>query len=710
MADMETILDNDTPQEAYPKINRNFDRLNQEIAGIKGSMVVASYYGVDASIGTNDATTLLNDLFAAAKSQGKKYVYFDVPHTYQVSGKLTGALELILLGDGASIKSSHLDNYYIQICNTLQVYTGKYNTMVHDENMFETVWEAIQYRKIVNVCVWGDSISTNREPGSGDCFGVSYNTGPLFIEGARDGLTDGDAYYHRLIDMLVTKFKNVTFNFYNRAIGGTYIQQWQDVNDTFNNVSQPWVDHVQDTNADLLIIAWGMNNETISAGKEFMYYMDQITNYIDAHFTKKPSIAWLTTPRPAMVLEDNRFGTYNAQFARDLAAYAARMHGKSKGHYIIDVNKVSNMKRAGKDFEHPIMQALAIRDTQLDEILSGNYVKNETDYRLSTPDQYLQFDVQLKDFVLEFEVNFGQNLPASNESLWLHYNWIGGNDGQGSLIIIGPQNASGVGWIADHNRYLDQAHWGRQGIYSGSAAWDNNTFRSIRVEKRDDILDIFLDRTRVLRARTKLNNMPGVIRLRKNPGEMGTFTLRNLKLYEGVYRHYLPTLTEYEMWGKYPGKDYGTKPWIGGDGRVHPGSVGIGEVYAVALKEFIDDLADIRIAAASVADRGLLPMEQKITAWRTRPDIPQTASGANLRFFNAQWTDYPKVVTLQRADGSYLKFRPDINEFDPGATTLLAGEFAAYNDPARNITQIAYAYTGALDASYTFTSYLKVGS
>jgi hypothetical protein len=42
-----------------PEVNRNFDRLNQGIAGIKGSMVIASYYGVDASIGTNDATTLL---------------------------------------------------------------------------------------------------------------------------------------------------------------------------------------------------------------------------------------------------------------------------------------------------------------------------------------------------------------------------------------------------------------------------------------------------------------------------------------------------------------------------------------------------------------------------------------------------------------------------------------------------------------------------
>jgi hypothetical protein len=51
LADMEPILSSDTPQVAYPKMNRNFNRLNQEIAGIKESMVIASYYGVDASCG-----------------------------------------------------------------------------------------------------------------------------------------------------------------------------------------------------------------------------------------------------------------------------------------------------------------------------------------------------------------------------------------------------------------------------------------------------------------------------------------------------------------------------------------------------------------------------------------------------------------------------------------------------------------------------------
>ncbi|MFB5764079.1 hypothetical protein [Paenibacillus medicaginis] len=523
-------MDNDTSQEAYPKIDRNFTRLNQEIAGIKGSMVIASYYGLNASVGDNDATALLNDLFAEAKIQGKKYVYFDVPHTYHVSGPLTNARDLILLGDGASIKSSNLNNYYIQICNTLQVYTGKYNTMVHDEDMFAIVWRAIQNTKVVNVCIWGDSIST----GSEDNIGINYNTGPRVGEGSPHGLTAGDAYVHRLIDMLVTKFKDVTFNFYNRAIGGSMIQQWQDAK-TFSTVTKPWIDHIQDTNADLFITAWGMNNETISSAKEFIYYMDQITNHIHANFTKQPSMVWLTTPRPVMALEDSRFGTYDAQFARDLAAYAARMHGKSKGHYIIDVNKVSNLKRAGKDFEHPIMRELAVTNTQVDGLLSGNYTKTGTDYMLATIGQYLQFNVQLKDFVLEFEVRFGLNLPAGNESLWLAYNLIGDIADQGSVILFYPKEPSGVGAIGDYSRYLDHAHWGRQGLYTDSVFWDDNTFKRIRVEKRGDILDIFLNRIRVMRTRTKLNNFN------------------------------------------------------------HPATVGIEEVYEVALREFVDDLADIHI-------------------------------------------------------------------------------------------------------------------
>ncbi|MDP4099114.1 hypothetical protein OIN60_20545 [Paenibacillus sp. P96] len=64
--------------------------------------------------------------------------------------------------------------------------------------------------------------------------------------------------------------------------------------------------------------------------------------------------------------------------------------------YIIDVNKVSNLKRVGKDF------------------------------------------------VLEFEVRFGQNLPASNESLWLAYHLISGFEDQGSVALFHPKNPSGA--------------------------------------------------------------------------------------------------------------------------------------------------------------------------------------------------------------------------------------------------------------------------
>lgn len=85
--EMEPILEDVPPEEAYPRINRNFDRLNQEIAGIKGGMVVASFYGVGASIRTDDATELLNELFAEAKSQGTVVVSSTKPFQWTYKGK-----------------------------------------------------------------------------------------------------------------------------------------------------------------------------------------------------------------------------------------------------------------------------------------------------------------------------------------------------------------------------------------------------------------------------------------------------------------------------------------------------------------------------------------------------------------------------------------------------------------------------------------------
>ncbi|MBA9088724.1 hypothetical protein FHR92_005242 [Fontibacillus solani] len=564
------------------------DRLNATDAQLADNLqlmqnvFVASWHGVDSSVGTADATTVLNNLFTAAKSAGKRYVYFDDQHTYNVSGVLIGARDLILLGN-ATIKSSNLDNYYVQICNTQQHFNGRYNTKIYNPDMF-AAWKVAISSGTVNVCIWGDSISTGS-----DCLGISYGNNVQFSNWAPDGLTPSDSYYKRLMDMLTTQFPNVTFNFYNRAIGGTNIQMWKETQ-TFNGVGKWWVDHVAETNADLLIIAFGMNNGSIESGREFAYYMKEINDYIGDNFTKKPSMAWMSAPRSALTFQFP-WGSAAVQFGRDLAAYAAREYGKTLGHYVIDVGRVSNIKRTGKDYENPILKSLAVTDAEISAIVTGNYVKNGSEYTISTDEYYINFPVGLKDFVFEFDVKFPTGMSNGGENIWLAFNQFSRGTSQETTVLIFPKHSAAKASVNVFNNFLDQSHWpGSDSYYEADTSWDDNTYRTIRAEKRRDLIEISVNSVRVYRGRAQINNIPGAFEIRKNSSVGTEFVLKNFKIYEGTYRQYVPTLTDTEMWGPYVADDYNTKPGIGGNGVNHPSTIGVQEVYCTALKEFVDDL------------------------------------------------------------------------------------------------------------------------
>lgn len=101
------------------------------------NVAIASAYGVNSSIGAVDATALLNGMFALVKAAGKRVIYFDVPHTYVVTGDLTNARDLILVGDGAKIKSTNLKNYFIQIADANNAYNGWFNSYPETDLLLE---------------------------------------------------------------------------------------------------------------------------------------------------------------------------------------------------------------------------------------------------------------------------------------------------------------------------------------------------------------------------------------------------------------------------------------------------------------------------------------------------------------------------------------------------------------------------------------------
>mgnify|MGYP000867918017 CR=1 FL=1 len=634
----------------------------------------ASLYGVNENIGVADATNLLNTYFATLKEKSIQYAYFDRQHTYKVSGILNNARDLILIGN-AKIESSNPQNYFINICKTMEEYKGNYNKNVFDKKQFLQFHTAIEENRNIKVVIWGDSIST----GGVDCLNVSYNSidGGESEQGA-NSITTGDSYYQRLLDMLTTKFKDETFNFYNRASGGTVIQDWNTIK-TFNSVSTYWNWHVRDLHPDLLIIGWGMNQTTIASAKEFKYYLSQIINYINANFNPIPTIALITSPRPCYALEDS-WGALEIQQAVDMSAYIARTFGYQNGCYIIDANKISNLKRAGKIYENPFMQAIAEDYASMDAIISGTYTKSGYTYQIQNTGTEVIIPVNEKNFVVAFDMKF-DSFPDGTENLSLNYNYLSGYIR--NCLMIKPLT-TGVALMESYSNIGDSTHYtSATKTYTSGISWNDGTYRRIYFEKRDDIIDVFIDGYRVLRDRIQINNTPGEIRLNKNGGSTGLITIQNLILYKGNYKQYLPTLTETEMFGEHILNDYNTKKPYGGNGVNHPSSIGLEEVYVPVLREFVDDLSNI----SKTVEKGIY-VSQVINSIVSSGT---TTSGAELGYFNAPVkTLYPILSELQKNNGTFYTKRTDITTFSE-ATALLDGEYAVYN--TTDVTQIAIAKT-----------------
>ncbi len=286
---------------------------------------------------------------------------------------------------------------------------------------------------------------------------------------------------------------------------------------------------------------------------------------------------------------------------------------------------------------------------------------------------------------------------AGGESIWFSCNQQERGTGKETVVLFMPHQTPGFGTIYIFSNYLDVAHFSGNDTYVATIPWDDGVYRNFRVEKHDDILETFVNGAGVYRGRLKLNNLPGSFSLHKGSNAETEYILRNFKIYGGKHRQYAPVLTEQDMWGLFTNGDYATKEPNGGNGVNHPSSVGINQVYIPALQEFVQDLSKFRMP--SVFEQQLMPMVQT-PSWQIG-GTATTTSGANLRFANVAKTSYPKVVTLQKTDGTYLKFRTDINSFS-AAVGLLADDFGTYR--SSDVTQLVYPFSGTADAS-KFTSY-----
>lgn len=414
----------------------------------------------------------------------------------------------------------------------------------------------------INVTIWGDSLSTQNP----------------------NALTSTDSYYMHLREYLQDKYPNKTFVFNNVAIGGTLMSEWND-DKTINTITKPWIDHVADTSCDLLLIGFGMNHSNYTSAKAVKFYLKSILDHISANFAKQPDIAVLTTPLPA---QEGGYSAEASQNSRNLAAYGVRMYGQDSGCYVIDVNRIFNIKRNKIDQNTFFTKSVAVNDSEIQSIINGNYTKSGVEYILQSNAEYIDFDVNVANFKLDFYAKF-ESFPVGSEHL--AFNFCSPDVGRNIFQIL-PNLGAGVVYYDSYFNAPDSGNLGA--VYTnrvvGSASYSDGIYRHYLIQKVDDNFQVLVNSAPTVRTKVQINNLKGGLRLQKLAGSIGIVTIKDLKIYNLDEREFIGALSDEQIWGNYAEGSAETQEPFGGNGINHPSSIGLQEIYLPCIREFVNDL------------------------------------------------------------------------------------------------------------------------
>lgn len=507
------------------------------------------------------------------------------------TAKVINEIENSIFEGQANFISANPSNFFFNITKSKNIFADKINSFCYKQNMFFQFRKSLIENRNINITVMGDSISTT----IADILNYTLVKKDNYAETCPDGMTMSEGYPHRLLDMLVQSFPKQVFNYCARAIGGTDLSQWN-TNRTFNGVSKTWIEHIKDTNADLLIIGFGMNHTTFESSVNFANNLKAMLEYIDSNFTKKPSICILTSPRSKNMPKDATFGSYINQFAINNTADICRQYATKQGLYVIDVNKISNIKRVGKSFTNPFFKQC--KDLYLD----GGYTVDSDGKYILDPLKDIIIQNPSKNFSLEFDVEFVGANGNKNSLLSFMYNKAGLF--QNTLNFC--PNSGGVFEIDSYaNSNFGNAIVNKKDSTSSATV-------KLRLEKRDGTVKLFKNgATCLVKDYVYANNLPGIIRLMNNSTSSMVIKISNIKFFKEEYEEYQPSITETEFFGD---RSIAlTDRDMGGGGINHPTTLAIRECYEPALKEFVEDLKLFASSKLSEYDLGYMLQDESLT-------------------------------------------------------------------------------------------------
>jgi len=525
----------------------------------------------------NPLTTMLTD----SSSRGIRYAYFDKESEVQLSTPLPQK-DVLFIGK-SWVGKQHENNAFYHISNSLNSFHGKINK---NHCKFTQLKAAIAVSRPINVTIWGDSISTNSDLLNANTTSVSSS------ENSPDGITEGDSYTSFLYDLFADSMPDKTLNFHNRAIGGTRLSEWNDAK-TFNSVSKAWVEHIKDTAPDVLIIAFGMNHSTYDRARVFASDLKKITDYINANFAIKPDLVFVSTPRPTYRPE-NAWGAFQEHASRQITANVLRNNASKYKAYLIDVNRLSNIKRSGTDWELPTYREFDPAPFMAkDKDVNGNYVFTGTT-------SAVEVAKYMKDFVIKCTVTFsGYAVDGDNLNIRYGRTQVAGfNNNQVQITPNSPTNGN-KSLVLSYAKIADYTNWGSSGMSASKILPTSESVFNIRIEKRGSVLEVHREVGGVaqgLLLRDKLevwDSIGNLVIVHNGITSGATTTISNFRMFEPLYTDYLPELTEKMAWGNFNPSDTGLKTPYGGNGVNHPSSIGIKDMYLPCVEEFVSDIADV---------------------------------------------------------------------------------------------------------------------
>jgi spore coat protein U-like protein len=382
-------------------------------------------------------------------------------------------------------------------------------------------------------------------------YGLSSRTGANFISGSYTGQASGP-------EVIATGFYRTSADHPN----------WGDGTGSVSDKS--WIDHVEDSEPHLLIVAFGLN--------------PQMDDGIFAHLDGiKTAIAgWSTVPSVVLVPPMRPHTSYQDQRRAQAIARIYREYAKRNAWSFIDVNRMHNMLRDGVDESSGLWQADNSHLMTWDnwQLISGTMTQND-DYTITLgANSFVALNIDSHDVSVQVTSILGDTdntgvmlMRARDESVLAE----SGTFPQSSFLRASKLSLQ----LWDPTAQVGSSYG-----FTPDGAGDIFRFDIVGARYEAYINGVLRNS-----AVSYKNMRAGRVVVGAFGGTTGGMVLKNPKVMYRNPAQGLKMLTDADILGSpYSGSDFSTRYPYGGNGANHPSSIGVQRLYGPPVSALISAL------------------------------------------------------------------------------------------------------------------------